>query len=299
MSAIAKSTNFPAQLATEMFSKVVGHSSLAKLSAQEPIPFCGKDVFVFDFSSNVSIVGEGAAKPAGDAAITAVQIRPVKVVYQSRVSDEFKYAAEETKLQYLKEFADGFAKKLGAALDVMAFHGVNPATGSSSAIIGNNHFDHEIPDDNKFILGHDSSDIDENLEEAIAAVEDAEYTVTGIAMAPAARTAMAALTQNSGERKYPDFAFGGTPAALGNGTLDVNATVSANSSADRIIVGDFQNAFRWGFAKEIPLEMIEYGNPDGGSYDLKQANQVLLRSEAYIGWGILNGASFARVYTNP
>lgn len=299
MSSLAKSTLFPADLATEMFSKIVGHSTLAKLSASEPIPFNGKDIFTFDFSNNVSIVGEGAAKPAGDAAVTAVQIRPVKVVYQSRVNQEFMLAAEEVKLQYLKEFAAGFTKKMGAAFDVMGFHGVNPATGSSSDIIGNNHFDYVIPSSNKIVLGHDSSDIDENIEEAIAKVEDAEYSVTGIAMAPAARTAMAELTQNSGERKYPDFAFGAFPAALGNGALDVNATVSANSSKDRVIVGDFQNAFRWGFAKEIPLEIIEYGNPDGGSYDLKQANQVLLRSEAYIGWAILNGASFSRVYVNP
>lgn len=299
MSTLSKSTLFPATIATEMFSKVVGHSSIAKLSKQEAIPFNGKDVFVFDFSSNVSIVGENGAKPAGDAAITAVQIRPVKVVYQSRVSDEFVYAAEETRLQYMREFADGFSKKLGAALDVMAFHGVNPATGSSSDVIGNNHLDYAIPSANKIVLGHDSSAIDANIEEAIAKVEDAEFTVTGIAIAPATRTAMAALTQNSGERKYPDFAFGGVPTALGAGMLDVNATVSANSSKDRVILGDFENAFRWGFSKEIPLEVIEYGNPDGGTYDLKQANQVLLRSEAYIGWGIMNGVSFARVYVNP
>ena len=299
MSALAKTTLFPPQLASEMFSKIVGHSTIAKLSASEPIPFNGKDVFTFDFSNNVSIVGEGAAKPAGDAAVTAVQIRPVKVVYQSRVNEEFKYAAEEVKLQYLKEFADGFTKKMAAAIDVMAFHGVNPATGSASDIIGNNHFDYAIPSANKIVLGHDSTAIDKNIEEAIAKVEDAELPVNGIAMAPAARTAMADLTQNSGERKYPDFAFGAFPAALGNGKLDVNATVSANSNKDRVIVGDFQNAFRWGFAKEIPLEMIEYGNPDGGTYDLKQANQVLLRSEAYIGWAIMNGASFARVYVNP
>ena len=41
--------------------------------------------------------------------------------------------------------------------------------------------------------------------------------------------------------------------------------------------------------------VIEYGNPDGGSYDLKQANQVLLRSEAWIGWGILDANAFCLV----
>ena len=60
----------------------------------------------------------------------------------------------------------------------------------------------------------------------------------------------------------------------------------------KAIVGDFQNAFRWGYAENIPLEIIQYGNPDGLG-DLKQTNQIVLRAEAYIGWGILDAASFA------
>lgn len=299
MSALSKSTLFPPELTKEMFSKITGHSSLVKVSGQKPLPFNGTDVFVFDFASDISVVGENAAKPAGDATISAVQIRPIKVVYQSRVSDEFMYAAQETQLEYLREFADGFAKRIGAGLDKMAMHGVNPATGSSSDVIGNNNLDYVLSNyssaANVITLGHDSSAIDYNIEEAIAKVEDAEYPMNGVIMAPAARTAMAALTQNSGERKYPDFGFGFYPATLGGATLDVNGTVSANSKKARVYVGDFQNAFRWGYAKQIPLEIIEYGNPDGGTYDLKQANQVLLRSEAYIGWGFLNAASFAEV----
>jgi len=299
MAAITKSTLFPPELAKEMFSKVTGHSSLAKLSGSEPIPFCGKDIFTFDYSTEVSVVGESGAKPAGDASVAAVQVRPYKVVYQSRITDEFMKAAEEKQLEYLQAFADGFKKKIGKGLDLMALHGVNPATGSAaSGTIGNNHLDYVIQNysaANIITLGHDSTAIDYNIEEAIAKVEDAEYPMNGIIMAPAARTAMANLTQNTGERKYPDFKFGAYPTALGAGALDVNPTVSANSNKARVYVGDFQNAFRWGFADEIPLEIIEYGNPDGGTYDLKQANQILLRSEVYIGWAFLNAASFAEV----
>ena len=52
-----------------------------------------------------------------------------------------------------------------------------------------------------------------------------------------------------------------------------------------------------GLCCQHAAEVIEYGNPDGGSYDLKQANQVLLRTEAYIGWGILDPKAFARIAT--
>lgn len=112
-----------------------------------------------------------------------------------------------------------------------------------------------------------------------------------------AASAVAELTTNNA-RKYPDFAWGATPPTLGGMKLDSNSTVEFNASKDRAIVGDF-SAFRWGFAKEMPMEIIEYGDPDGSGTDLKKANQVLIRSEAYIGWAILDGACFARVYANP
>ena len=111
------------------------------------------------------------------------------------------------------------------------------------------------------------------------------------------RTAVAELT-TSNARKYPDFAWGATPPTLGGMKLVCNSTVEFNANKDRAIVGDF-SAFRWGFAKEMPMEIIEYGDPDGSGTDLKNANQVLIRSEAYIGWAILDGARFARVYANP
>lgn len=289
MATVKKATNFPAQLATEMFSLVRGHSSLAKMCGAQPIPFNGKDVFTFNFSSDVSVVGESAAKPAGDAAIAPVQIRPVKVVYQSRVSDEFVYGAEEAKLQYLKAFAEGFAIKLAAGLDKMALHGINPAAGSASSVIGNNHIDYAVghynTGSNVVEYTHGTDAADAKIETALAKID----APNGIILNKTMRDDIAGQTTNNG-RKYPEFAWGATPETLGGMTLDTNAT----AGSDYAIVGDF-NSFMWGYAKELPLEVIEYGNPDGGTYDLKQSNEVLLRSEAYIGWGILNAADFAIV----
>lgn len=292
MSALSMGSLFPKELVAEMFSKVKGHSSLAKMAAQEAVPFSGKDYFVFSLDSDISIVGENGPKPAGDATVTSVTVKPIKVVYQSRVSDEFKYAAEERRVQYLKDFADGFAKKLAAGLDKMAIHGIDPATGNlATGTIGNNYFDYVCA---STAITYSGSAPDANLESAIAVLEGNEYAPTGIAMAPIMRAAMGAMTNNANGAKYPGFQFGGV-AELGGIKVDSNITVgSASGSNDRALVGDF-NAFRWGFAKEIPLEVIEYGNPDGGSYDLKQANQVLLRSEAWIGWGILDANAFCLV----
>ena len=290
MSALEQGTLFPKELVTEMFSKVKGHSSLAKMAGQEAIPFAGKDYFTFSLDSDVSIVGESAAKPAGDASITPVTVKPIKIVYQSRVSNEFMYAADEAKLQVLRDFADAFAKRLGAGLDKMALHGINPATGSVSDVIGQNYFDYKCA---STAITYNASTPDANLESAIAVLEANEYAPSGIALAPTMRAAMGAMKTTAGALLYPQFQFGGV-ADLNGITVDSNVTVSANNSNDRALVGDF-NAFKWGFAKEIPLEIIEFGNPDGGSYDLKQANQILLRSEAWIGWGILDASAFCLV----
>lgn len=292
MAAIEMSTLFPKELVTEMFSKVKGHSSLAKMAPEAPIPFVGTDVFTFDFSSDISIVGESGPKPAGDAVVTAVQIKPIKVVYQARVTDEFMRASEEKRLDILTKFANGFAKKVGSGLDKMAIHGVNPATGAAaSGTIGNNYFDYVCA---STAVTYNASTPDANLESAIAVLETNEYAPSGIILSPIMRSALGSMTNSADGFKYPGFQFGGT-GELGGVPVDSNITVgSASGSNDRALVGDF-DAFKWGFAENIPLEIIEYGNPDGGTYDLKQANQVLLRSEAYIGWGILDANAFCLV----
>lgn len=292
MSALAMGSLFPKELVSEMFSKVKGHSSLAKMAPQQAVPFTGKDYFTFSLDNDISIVGENEPKPAGDATVSAVTVKPIKVVYQSRVSDEFMTASEEYRLNVLREFADAFAKKVGAGLDKMAIHGVDPRTGNLAAgTIGNNYFDYVCADT---AITYNGSTPDANLESAIAVLEANEYAPSGIAMSPVMRAALGAMTNNANGAKYPGFQFGNF-TDLGGIMVDSNVTVgSASGSNDRALVGDFA-AFRWGFAKEVPLEVIEYGNPDGGSYDLKQANQILLRSEAWIGWGILDKNAFCLV----
>ena len=78
--------------------------------------------------------------------------------------------------------------------------------------------------------------------------------------------------------------------------VDSNSTVSFNSGVDRGIVGNFRDFFRWGYSRQLPIEVIEYGNPDNSEAgDLKGHNQVYLRGEAYIGWAILDPTAFARI----
>lgn len=289
---LTRGTLLPPVVTDKLFSQVKGKSSLARLSASEPIPFNGETVFTFSLDNEVDLVGENGAKSNGGATITPVSMQPVKVEYGFRVSDEFKYGTEEVRLQYLTAFADGFAKKVARGLDIMAIHGVNPRSKLDAATLANKNFDDLVTKTVVF----DSSKPQDNITAAIALIGD-EIDVTGLALAPAMKSALANLktASNSNVPLFPELGWGKSLTTLNGLPADSNTTVSFNNSVDRALVGNFADYFKWGFAKQIPIEVIEYGDPDNSGYDLKGHNQVYLRGEAYIGWGILDKDAFALV----
>ena len=285
---------FPETLVTEMINQVKGKSALANLCAATPSPFNGMKEFTFTFDKEVDVVAENGAKTKGGVTVSPVTIVPVKIEYGARISDEFDYASEEVQLDYLKAFAEGWAKKAARGLDLMAFHGINPRTGLASSVIGDNHFDKKVT---QTVTITDSSTPDANMEDAIAMVQGSEFDVTGAAFSPAFRSSLAAMKTADGRKLYPELAWGSNPGSINGLRVESNSTISANSSLDRALVGDFESCFKWGYAKQIPVEIIRYGNPDNDATlgDLKGHNQIYLRAEAYIGWGILSPAAFAWV----
>ena len=302
-SVLSRGALFPPELTNEMFNLVSGKSSLAALSNAKPVPFNGATSFTFNFDKEIDVVDENGAKGNGGVTIAPITIKPIKVEYGTRVSDEFKYGNEEVQLQYLQAFAEGFAKKVARGIDIMAFHGLNPRTNAlATGVIGNNHFDYAV---SQKVTESALTNADEDVEAAIALVQANEDDVTGMAMSPAFRSRLAALTDSDGRRLYPELGWGAAPSAIKGLPVSVNSTVSKAAAAaeeiDQMIVGNFRDYFRWGFAKEIPIEVIEYGNPDNDADagDLKGHNQVYLRGEAYIGWAILRPEAFAKVVANP
>lgn len=284
---------FDEVLVSDLVNKVKGHSSLAVLSAMTPIPFNGTKEFTFTMDSDIDIVAENGKKTHGGVTIDPVTIRPIKVEYGARVSDEFIYATDEVKINVIKAFNDGFARKVARGFDLMAFHGINPRSGQASDVIGNNHFDKLVEQTVNF----DQADPEANVEAAVLAVQGSDGDVTGMAMAPAFSSALASLKVN-GVKQYPELGWGANPGAVRGLAVDVNKTVSEDlEKKDRAIIGDYENMFKWGYAKEVPFEVIKYGDPDNSGKDLRGYNQVYLRAELFIGWGILDGKSFARIVT--
>lgn len=287
---LEKGTKFDPVLVKDLINKVKGKSSLAVLCSATPIPFNGRKEFTFSMDNEIDIVAENGKKTHGGIRLDPVTIVPIKFEYGARISDEFLYASEEEQLEILKAFNDGFAMKVASGLDIAAFHGINPRTGEASAVVGDNNFDTKATQ----TVTYTEAAPDANIEAAISMVEGSDNEVTGMAIAPAVRSDLAAMTKQNGEKLYPEFAFGGKPKNLGANALDINRTVAVGD-VDKAIVGDFEKMFKWGYAKEIPLEVIKYGDPDNSGKDLKGYNQVYIRAEVYLGWGILDGNAFARV----
>ena len=169
-------------------------------------------------------------------------------------------------------------------------HGVNPRTGESSSVIGDNHFDAKATQS----VDYTSATPDTNLEDAIKMLDGSDGDVTGLALSKTFGSDMAKIKAN-GIKQYPEFAFGASPASFNGIPTSVNRTVSGGATKVHGIVGDFQNAFKWGYSKEIPMEIIEYGDPDNSGKDLKGYGQIYIRAEAYLGWGILVPEWFARI----
>lgn len=291
---LKQGTLFQPELVKELISKVQGRSVLAKLSSQSPIPFNGVEQFIFNLEGNAQIVGEGQQKGAGKAVVDTKVIKPLKFVYQARITDEFKYASEEKQLEYLSQFADGFAKKIADAFDIAAIHGLEPKGLTDATFRDTNSFDGLVTAN---IVNYAEDKFDDNIDAAVQQIVAKGGEVTGVALSPVGGQSLAKLKVN-GVSQYPEFRFGQNPDSFYGMKSDVNknlTVIGGTAQTDHAIVGDFENRFKWGYAENIPMEIIEYGDPDGAGRDLKAYNEVLLRAEAFIGWGILDADAFARV----
>ena len=285
-----KGTLFDPVLVSDLFNKVKGESSLAKLSAQEPIPFNGQKELIFTMENEIDVVAESGKKSHGGVSLEPIIITPIKVEYGARVSNEFMIASEEERINILKAFNDGFARKVARGLDLMAFHGVNPRTGQPTTVIGNNNFDSQVAQ----AIHSNLTDPNTDVETAIATIHATDNEVTGMIMSPAFRSALAQQKDAQGLPMFPDLAWGNAPTDINGLRVEVNRTVSDMASNNALAyVGDFANYFKWGYSKQIPLKVIEYGDPDNSGNDLQGYNQVYLRAEVFLGWGILDPEAFA------
>lgn len=273
---------------------------LGKLAASDPELKVGStDVFTFTGTPKAQLVGEGANKESADGTPTKQVVKTYKVQLTYRFSDELLYADEDYQAGVVDQLVANIATALSRALDLLAIHGVNPATGVVSANIAN-YFTKSGNGVNRVTA---TASAQEDLEEAATALQGAGYIANGIALDPSYAGKLARTKDGQERPLYPELGLGfgfdnfqGLRAAASD-TVSGRQELGAENAVVQALVGDF-DAFKWGVAREVPLKTIEYGDPDGNG-DLQQTNEVAIRAESIIGFAIMDGAAFSLIEGTP
>ncbi|MDR2108919.1 MAG: phage major capsid protein [Coriobacteriales bacterium] len=281
----------PQEVAKGIWKKAQSGSVLAVLAASEPMKFGNSKIMVFDTFPRAEFVGEGSNKGPASANFTPRATSPHKAHVTVRFDEEVKWADEDHQLGVLSELGDSISVALARALDLGAIHGINPSTGTTTTTIIE-----KLTDTTNEVESGDDAEID--LETAAGLVIDGGYTPNGIALDTAFAWDVATDRFPDGRKKFPDLGLGidvtnllGVPASVSS-TIGGLPEVAAGTGV-KALVGDFE-AFRWGVQRDIGIQMIEFGNPDGQG-DLKRMNQVALRAEVVYGWAFLDLAAFAKI----
>lgn len=272
---------------------------LGNLVPEKPTLFGPVKGATFSGVPRAAIVGESESKPGEDPfSLTPFTAEPIKLVTQVRTSDEFQWADQDYQLGILNDLvAPAIGASIGRAVDLLAFHGVNPKTGTVSA---------KMP---KFLAQATKSvevgtSPTAELNEAVGLVASTGTAMpNGVAMDAAYNYALAtevypAGHSLAGQPVYPTMGFNGIDSWRGL-TLAKSSTVSGRpeiaDSTIRAVVGDFSEV-KWGFQRNFPIQMLQYGDPDNTGRDLAGHNEVLLRAEAvvYIAIGDLNKFALAK-----
>lgn len=284
-------------------TKAKDSSVIAALSPAKPEIFADETYLVFNGNSEAEVVAEGAQKGAYAQTASPVVANRATIQTTTRVSNQLKWADEDNQLQIVDSIIADQARAMGRALDYLAFHAVNPKTGS---VLSGYTALSAATDVNDVYLGKtlaaaQDADFIDSIDNLVEAVNDL-YDINGFALSKKYANALRKIrVQSTYARLYPEI-----PLNLNVGSIEgVNAAVSGtvngrlmNSGAGTDILGimgDF-SLIKWGFVRDIRAEVIEYGDPDGAG-DLKRLNQVAYRTEAVLAWAVVDPAAFAILHT--
>ncbi len=291
--------NLPKEILKPWLGKVKFGSTIATLSASEPMTFGEGQSMTFEIGE-AEYVGEGANKGGSTITPTVKTTKPFKFQKTVRWTEEVKWANEDHQLEALEQILSLIQPALSRALDFGVYHGINPTGGAQVTAMAE-----YLSQTTNSVEVEDGDEPQLILDDADALVLADRFNPRDVALDPlfAAQFGKLRLPVATGERigpkMYPDLTYATAPAGrLENHNSSVSDTVGAVGVAAAPthvlgFVGDF-SAIRWGIQRSIGLKMIEYGDPDGQG-DLQRNNQVAFRSEILYGWGISDLNAVAKI----
>lgn len=268
---------------------------LAKLTPGEPELKVGvTDHFVFTGTPKAQLVGESAQKESANGAPGKKSVRTYKVQITYRFSNEVQWEDEDYQTQLIENLVANAATAISRALDLLAIHGINPATGAIGAVT-----DYFTKGGNDVHRVTRTANAQNDMETAASLLQGSGYSANGIGFDPVFAGQLARTKDEDKRPLYPELGLGfafdnfqGLNAASSD-TVSGKQELDPEDATLNAIMGDF-NAFKWGIARDMPLELIEYGDPDDNG-DLKGHNEVAIRAESVIGFGIMDDEAFALI----
>jgi len=283
----------PKNIAAGMWQKAATGSTVAQLSGSEPMQFGDVTVMTFNTRPRAEYVGEGADKASSSVGFGTKTITPKKVQVTLRFNEEVQWADEDYQIGVLQTVGDACGNALARALDLGVYHAINPLTGTAISGLTDN-----VTDTTSSVEVAGSADTE--VEAAAGLVIANGFIPNGIALDPKYAWTLATARYSDGRKKYPDLGFGTNITQFEGLNASVSSTVSATPEATdtkvRGIIGDF-STIRWGVQRNIPIQKIEFGDPDGQG-DLKRKNQIALRAEVVYGWALMDLTAFAKLVDN-
>jgi hypothetical protein len=222
-------------------------------------------------------------------------MKPFKFHKTLRFNEEVLWADEDRQLGVVQEILDLVQPALSRALDFGVLHEVNPTGGAVVAAMNGG-----LTDTTNLVEYAAADKPYVSLDAADALVLADGYMPRDVALDPTYASKFSSLRGTNSEQKlYPDFRLSTEVSDLDGHRASVSNTVGGTGvlAVDTKVLGFVGNfdTVRWGIQKAIGLELIKYGDPDGGG-DLKRNNQVAFRVEVVYGWGVADLNAIAKIH---
>ena len=277
----------PVEIAKDLVSKVADTSVIQTLSASSPAIFANRASILFTQDPEAEIVGESTQHSSQTVGLKPVDHIIKKLSVTVRFSNEVQWADEDSQLQIVDAIVDKSAAALGRGLDYLVFHGLNPATGMAASGLT------ALTAGATTVTAttDPAADLD-----ALADAVDPGYSISGIGLSKAYASSLRKVrVKNTGLRMFPEI-----PINLNTGVVDGLAAATSNTVSGALaktatkvlaVMGDF-NLIKWGIVRDINIETIETGDPDGLG-DLKRLGQIAYRAEVVYSYAVIDPKGFA------
>lgn len=280
----------PKNISSEWWKKATAQSIVPSLSKSTPVIIGDNVIPVLTKRPSASIIGELQNKVDSDLEAGAVNFKTIK----AEVGLEFSMETVLTNPSGILDIiGEEMSQALARQIDAAVIHRRQSSNGAllTSGVTG-------IAETTQVVElpTTPGTDIDPLLWEGYNKVVDVSgNNFTGFAVDPRLTYVLATARDSDGRRLNPDINMGQTVTSYSGQPMVNSKTVGGDVDAGtdtgiRAIGGDW-DALRFGYAHQIGLRKIEYGDPFGNG-DLQRRNAVAYLMEVIFGWAILDPNAF-------